>query len=1120
MYTKKSHTEKSCHLMLSIKSLIGLLIYLLCNCTLTGAATSNSAAKEYWRAFRHLNPLFIQDVVASSPSENGSRLLLLSEPPPLLYESVEETLRATFGDTYNGHEIFTQKVGFDGWVKDIVVCLAYSRDTNRSFEHDIANLHQRIFGTDYKAGYRLFDIKPWTYAVTLKRKTGAPPDLRVSANSINDWFFENPVRLLKRTAGTVGIRSRSDTPLTLEEVFDSMGIGVFYSTEPGLVVLLVNKGYRLNDAKALLRQFFLDTDAILGAIEPSNTESDTFAIIGRERDTTISAMPPLRVETVLTLAATDEQDLEQSYERNSPLADKTTDDELVEFVGIKESELTDPRSILEKLILGEKGVDWAPILLSQDLMHTEYGNLLNVTDQILKCWSKSGNVRYGNFPYLAPLEYPYAYGLREHLNRQLNNSPTTITYNWNTAGFGSWVSFADFKIFALHHTGALPVSYIVDSIDFATDPDSEAAFIEAENTYWQFFAGLQDPSLNRAAQYAALHMIFRKHGLMAERQEPKPSNQEYSQRWKALKEETLAALNAAMEHSDKSQQELKKLLEDCQCMSTFKYQPLEEWSQKRESILSRIGKYRDSANLSMDELSWFLADRSTLFYKPLNSKVSSFNSLLSPYKAKVERYNRDVRSYNSSQKYLIKDPSVSLLLAERNKQIEAEAAKLNRLSDEIDKLNQKINFINDISTDLNIAIEVFGNCNRAWRGLVAEQKDFSYGFIKTPSIVVSQESRYIYGGHNLYGRSIEIVPDSSVRRGSFRYDPVMDVLLINPDDRANTGAVARTFERFRNKYLVGSTNYKQRIARRIRSVLAKPVGPAEPVKTALLRKVPFAAKTRGFGSTGRDLDRVVVGGRPVELNVADTQKFTRIAETSKAQVIVQKTVSGHRVVYVGQGKLFARETATPADFQRAVERIVDYASRDLRGKVGNVVIITDGTMSWGDMQALHLTANARQNAVLKAGAGGMFSGKKSSPLRILAGLSPEGKPVLTSNRANWSDAVVKSRRFVSSGNKGTAILMIEVPFNEIPAINLRMRISAFFGRKPSQNDINTLSRVIFDNFDKDLPDSTVRDRIDLIRQEYKKRLDEDVNLRFMLQKGNQDMIIIKAFQELVKYEQV
>lgn len=1120
MHAKTSHTEKSYHLMFAMRSLICLLIYLFCNCTLAGAATSNSATKEYWQAFRHQNPLFIQEVVSSSPLEDGSRLLLLSEPPPLLYESIEETLCATFGDAYKGHEIFTQKVGFDGWVKDVVVRLAYSRNMNRSFERDIANLHQRIFGTDYKAGYRLFDIKPWTYVVTLKRKSGAPPDLSVSANSINDWFFENPVRLLERTAGTVGIRSRSGTPLTLEEVFDSVGAGVFYSAEPGLVVLLVNRGYRLNEAKAYLRQFFLDTDAIIGAIEPSNTDSDTFAIIGRERDTAISAMPPLRVETVLTLAATDEEDLEQSYERTSPLADKTTDHELVKFVGSKESELTNPRSLLKMLVLGVDGVDWAPILLSHDLTHTEYGNLLNVTDQILKGWSESGNVRYGNFPYRAPLEYPYAPGLFAHLNRYHNKDNSFLTYNWNTTGFGSWVSFGDFRIFALHHTGALPVSYIVDSVDFATDADSEAAFIKAEDTYWQFFAGLRDPSLNRAAQYAALHLIFRRHGLIAEREEHKPSNQEYNQRWKALKEETLAALNAAMEHSDKSQSELEVLLWSCQCMSTFKSKPLQEWSQKRESILSRIEKCQDSANLSMHELCWLLADPSTLLYKPLNSKVSSFNTRLSAYNAKVERYNRDVRNYQLFRKYGSKDLSAgaSLLLGGRNTQIKAEATKLNRLRDEIDELKQKINFINDISTDLNIAVEVFGNCNKAWRGVVAEQKDISYGFVKTPSIVVSRYNRYMYGGHNLDGRSLEVVPDSSVRRGSFRYDADKDVLRINPSDRANTGAVARTFERFRKKYLAGSINYRQRIDSRIRSALVQPVGPTKPVKTALMRNVPSGSNMRGFGSTGLDVDRKIVGGRPVELNVADAQRFTRMAETSEAQVILQKTESGYRVVYVGQGKLIARETDTRADFQRAVEHIVDQASRDLLGKEGNVVIVADGSMSLGDMEALHLTASARQAAVLKAGAGGLFSRKKGSPLRILAGLSSKGKSVLASTGANWGDAVVKSQRFVSRGNKGTAILMIEVPFNE-PVSNLRMRISAFFRRKPSQSDLNILSDVTLEYFDKDIPDSTVGDRIKLIRQEYKKRVGEDVNLQFRLQQDIEDMYIIKVFPKVVKYEQ-
>jgi len=43
--------------------------------------------------------------------------------------------------------------------------------------------------------------------------------------------------------------------------------------------------------------------------------------------------------------------------------------------------------------------DWAPIYLSQQLMNTEYGSLLNITDQVLKSWSLNGTVRYENFNY-------------------------------------------------------------------------------------------------------------------------------------------------------------------------------------------------------------------------------------------------------------------------------------------------------------------------------------------------------------------------------------------------------------------------------------------------------------------------------------------------------------------------------------------------------------------------------------------------------------------------------------------------------------------------------------------------------------------------------------------------
>ena len=63
-------------------------------------------------------------------------------------------------------------------------------------------------------------------------------------------------------------------------------------------------------------------------------------------------------------------------------------------------------------------VDWAPILLSRELTNTEYGQILNMTDQMLKSWSNSNSVIYGNFPYPTPLGNPDPRGIRARLALQ------------------------------------------------------------------------------------------------------------------------------------------------------------------------------------------------------------------------------------------------------------------------------------------------------------------------------------------------------------------------------------------------------------------------------------------------------------------------------------------------------------------------------------------------------------------------------------------------------------------------------------------------------------------------------------------------------------------------------
>jgi hypothetical protein len=136
--------------------------------------------------------------------------------------------------------------------------------------------------------------------------------------------------------------------------------GVFYSTNPGPVVALLPRAEAgvLNDYVPDLRKFFVDTDALLGAIKANDS---LIALIGRERTSRMTVAQPLRVETVLLLASRRDSHLAQSYERT--------------------------RAFAGKLLAGTSadlfGWDWAPILLSDALADTEFGSLLNFTDDIL-----------------------------------------------------------------------------------------------------------------------------------------------------------------------------------------------------------------------------------------------------------------------------------------------------------------------------------------------------------------------------------------------------------------------------------------------------------------------------------------------------------------------------------------------------------------------------------------------------------------------------------------------------------------------------------------------------------------------------------------------------------------
>jgi hypothetical protein len=193
--------------------------------------------------------------------------------------------------------------------------------------------------------------------------------------------------------------------------------------------------------------------------------------VGRERIVPVSLLPPLRVETILLLASVKENELGQSYERNHFFAGRTS-----------------------------QGLDWAPIYLSDALIDTEYGSLLNITDQLLKSWSAYGQKEYVNFRYPKPDKFPFPKPLIEYAKAD------AVTYNWNTKGAGYSVKMRGYDVFAWNRTGALPVDYL---------GESNAELRAAEETGYSYFASLNDPNLARVVQYAEMYQIFRHYGITA-----------------------------------------------------------------------------------------------------------------------------------------------------------------------------------------------------------------------------------------------------------------------------------------------------------------------------------------------------------------------------------------------------------------------------------------------------------------------------------------------------------------------------------------------------------------------------------------------------------------------------
>ena len=410
-----------------------------------------SRMQQQWESFRSANPYNVQ-IVGIQAYEDGSFNVLLSEPG----ERVSEVALNRFLKDYNcAFSTFKQKIGIDGWMKDAVISInGLSEKKIAKFKHD---LFLFLYGTAYKAEFVDLASNPSHIAYS-----ESDLNYQITSEELNKWFIEDG-ELLINIDDSTSINTL-DEILRLE-VMNSL----YHSQQPGFVVWVLkrNVAHPEKDFCMNARRFGLDSDLILGAI----SDDDKVAIIARERMASIYELSPLRQETILMLAATDKTELSQSYERNNLFAGKLAD-----------------------------GKDFAPILLSDELWHTEYGNLLNVTDQMLKSWSENGGIEYIAFDYPKPFDWAFSDGALADLKA------STLTYNWNTAGAGYIVeNESGLNVYAVNRTGSLPVSYIPGETDEISD--SDPIYLAEEKAY-DFFSGLHNAELVKVVQYASLYQIF------------------------------------------------------------------------------------------------------------------------------------------------------------------------------------------------------------------------------------------------------------------------------------------------------------------------------------------------------------------------------------------------------------------------------------------------------------------------------------------------------------------------------------------------------------------------------------------------------------------------------------
>jgi len=763
-----------------------------------------------WQRFRAQHPFPYQTIAVSVSPDAALATVVVSEPPPLAERArYAELFKAAFQVPPEAVRTMRYQVGLDGWLEDWVISLPVSGTGSISLPGpdakpvtvpiDLASkldfISLALYGT--RVGFYVESIGATS---SPQLPATALPDLRVTADNLTRLAQE-------KGAGWNDVTTSGSSPRTFSEASGFKAPSTLINPKAGVVMLAIPASTRVSDLRAEFRRFAVASDYLIGSIRPKR---GGLLMFGRSRSESLAVLPPLRFETLQSLAESLGQPLGQSYERQRIFAGKIGSGTYA-------------------------GWDWAPIYLSKQLQDSEFGTLLNIADQQLKSWSECSRVRYAAFDYPSPAEFPFGKLPASTWVMQKALS-TSLIFNWNTSGFATVSDSPQGRIVSAMGTAALPVSYILpdDSQSKALRmmlqalqgrEKGEKPLVDvattASNMGSQYFASRGDPIIARVAQNVLLYQILGEAKPFASTGAGDPLPGKAADRsdivTKLLVAEATPWLSAMLgsrdsvkvnvtdgaEPTDLRAAMLRTGLTTSQLaelLATPQYQAQRMLAIKTDVDLkiAAYGQFEDRWNAAVADLKESAAQSNAAF----KTHCSSISGTVSSVKEDGKSFLRcDWKAPAGTLKPEFADPH-----AKRIAELQAELDSIKRDSAAVETdVGVKVTSLKTLSAQSKLADAVGAELrSRATdskdldvvlqKVLAATAQAESRGSIQTPSVVLSQNiaEKFSVGGHNIDGLPWDVQAAATKSGGGLRWIGDRPTVVVPRELTGNSAAVARS----------------------------------------------------------------------------------------------------------------------------------------------------------------------------------------------------------------------------------------------------------------------------------------------------------------------------------------